>query len=551
MNKIEVMASIHIFVGASILLVAVCKRSVSSEISSLTIEPRSPICLKKGENIPITIMLHSNLSSVNFTRTFSNLSLLWYRNGIQLPNATIIHYTNNSIVSRFVAKYPGLFTCVLIGPTASQNLANRSVSVGMRPNPVANLVATPKFISDEDTFRYVVVSWLRQSIEYVYRVFFKIDLLGCFSFPCVEDNIEPTCIATKCTARIDTEGHDLSDLAFYIVTRQGACESRSRVWNFNLTLSSCDVLPPKTLFYVPYPPTKLTIETSYRSVILRWQDIVSWSLPSVSLTYTCSKSSYTIKSKKVDIRVIFLSDKHIRGYAPYGKCTFCLSIQEYHCGQFSEKLCKTTRLREEPPSEAPNITCTTDTCPTSYDDQFRNLTVTWELPAEKYWGGVLREIKLRYTAAESNSTWQEIVLTNLSSKSVAIIGLNKTLHYSVYLQACNTEGCSGNSKQLQIYGIRARPLYSIYSSSNYNTVWYSIGGAMGFIIVMVVCIIMIPKLFFKQRTELEPLSETDIPNYDEADDKIVYDHIDDEQCEQLYDEGDPRGDETPPVNGQS
>ena len=523
---------------ALVLLTFAVNEGEFHQMPRVMVEPRSPLCIEQGSRITLTCILDLNTSSSNATRPSKNCSLIWYQDGQQLTNATMIHNTNNSITSSCEAENAGLFTCAVNHPVSLQISENRSVSVGMRPNPVANLIATPKFISDEDTFRYVMVSWLRQSIEYVYRVFFKIDLLGCFSTPCVEDNIEPTCFGTNCTVLIDTEGHDLSDLAFYIVTRQGACEARSRVWNFNLTLSSCGVLPPpKTLFYVPYAPTKLGIETSYRSVILRWQDIVSWTLPSVSLTYTCSKSSYTIKFKKLDIRVIFLSDKHIRGYAPYGKCTFCLSIQEYDCGQFSEKLCKTTRLREEPPSEAPNITCTTDTCPTSYDDQFRNLTVTWELPAEKYWGGVLREIKLRYRATELNSTWQEIVVTNLSSKSVAINGLNKTLHYSVYLQACNTEGCSGYSRQLQIYGITAKPLYSTKSnsSSNYNTVWYSIGGATGFILVMVACLIMISKLFFKQRTELESLSETDIPNYDEADDKIVYDHIDDEQCEQLYD----------------
>ncbi len=338
--------------------------------------------------------------------------------------------------------------------------SNASVSIKIRPSPVTSLIATPKFISDEDGFRYVKVSWLRQGFIGEYSVFFQIDLHGCFSMPCVDENIDATCDETKCTALLDTDGNIFSDLSFHIVTREGACEITSKVWYYNLTVSSCGVLPPKTLFYVPFSPTKLEIETSYRRVTIKWQDIVAWLPPTVLVTYNCSQTStiHTTQLERTGTRIIRLLGKHIRGYAPYETCTFCLSVQEYRCGQFSEPLCKTTQLYEEPPSEAPNIACTNDICPTSYDDQFRNVTVTWKLPAKTHWGGILREIKLRYHVTSSNSTFEEIVVKNISQNNVTVQHLNKTLDYTINLQVCNRAGCSGFSNPLLVYGIRAEPI---------------------------------------------------------------------------------------------
>ena len=519
------MVSIYRFVCASILLLAHCKTTVSCEKCNLTILPKSPICLAQGQEVTLTCAV---LSLAN-TRSWS---LLWYHNGLQLTNVTIIHHTNYSITSRFVAKDPGLVTCVLTGP--SQNASNASVSIEIRPNPVTSLIATPKFISDEDKFRYVKVSWLRQGFIGEYSVFFQIDLHGCFSMPCVDENIEATCDETKCTALLDTYGNDLSELLFHIVTREGACETTSKVWYYNLTLASCGGLPPKTLFYVPFSPTKLEIETSYRRVTMKWQDILVSLPPTVLVTYNCSQIStiHITQLERPGTRIIHLLGKHIRGYAPYGTCTFCLSVQEYRCGQFSEPLCKTTQLYEEPPSEAPNIACTNDKCPTSYDDQFRNVTVTWKLPAKTHWGGILREIKLRYHVTSSNSTFEEIVVKNTSQNNVTVQHLNKTLDYTINLQVCNRAGCSGFSNPLLVYGIRAEP-NSIFSNERY---WY-IGGSIGGLVIVITVIVISSKVCYKeprQTSNLETLGEESIPYYTEPSLKGEYGQLDREDCDELY-----------------
>jgi hypothetical protein len=461
---------------------------------------------------------------------------VWYRNNEQLTNATTIHYTNNnSVVSTLAAKTSGLFTCVCI--LEGIQVTNTSVSIEMQPQPVHGLLATPKFISDHYGFFYVMVSWLRQSSEYQYSLFYKVDLSGCFSMPCVDDFIDVSCNDTECTVFMDTDGHILSDISFYIVTRYRGCETRSKVWNYNLTVSSCGVLPPKTLFYIPFPPTKLAIDTSYRRVTMKWRDILTWDAPSVLLTYHCPKSSANRTTKLIlkppEIRTIRLSSEEISGYAPYEKCTFCLSIQDYQCGQFSEPLCLTTRLNEETPSEAPAITCANATCPTSYDNHLRNLTVTWKLPALKNWGGILREIRLRYWVISSNSTFKERVVRNVTRNRATVEQLDATLDYTIRLQACNKEGCSSYSNSLQVYGIRGRQRLSrkINSASgSFTTEWYFIVFyvAIGItLLAVVVCIIK-----GKLRPSPEPsddrqesLSQPSTHEYSDVSDNQNYDEL--------------------------
>ena len=494
------------YCSALVLLMFVLDVGKSSPTANITIQPEFPVCLERGKSITLVCVLHLNTS-----KAARNLTLLWYHNGLQLTNATTINQSNSTIVSRLEEKIPGVFTCDVRRGDSLPSVANSSVSVGIWPNGMTSLIETPKFTSDEQGFHYIEVSWLNQGSKYKYSLFFTIDSDVCFSIRCPQGEIEPSCTQTHCTARIYTEGFDLSKLCFYIVTRQGVCKAQSKVWKYNITLISCGVLPPQTLLFIPFSPTKLSIETSFRRVILRWENILHW-LPPAILNYTCSKTAHTTQLKAKNARVIVLSDKNIRNYAPYEICTFCLSIQEYDCGHFSEPLCKTTRLYEEPPTEAPNITCSTDSCPSTYDNQFRNLTVTWSLPPEKTWGGVLREVKLYYRSA--NSTWKEIVITDVLSTKYAILkNLNKTLDYQVYLQACNREGCSGKSNDLLVSRIRltGQKISKNNDSNSFNDVWYIPIAGGGILVVGLIVFMYV--ICFKRprrhpRNSLESLSET-------------------------------------------
>ena len=518
------------------LLFAV-NREESRRITHILVKPKASLCIEPGRKMLLTCIMHPNITSVNITISSKKWSLLWYRNKVQLPKTTTVNYTNNSVVSTFLTRRSGLFTCVGKGPNQS---SNSSVFIGIRPQPVHTLIATPKFARDKHGFSYVMVSWLRPNIEYEYTLFYKINLNGCFSMPCVDDFIKVPCNGTKCLAIMETEGNDMSDMSFYIVTRYRACETRSKVWTYNLTLASCGELPPKTLFCIPFPPTKLEIDTSYRKVILRWQDTLNWQAPAVLLTYNCPKTSANRTGTKLimnppEIRTIRLSHKDILGYIPYGKCTFCLSMQEYQCGQFSEPLCKTTRLNEEAPSKAPAITCLNDTCPTSYDDDFLNLTVLWELPAEKYWGGILREIRLRCWVNSPISTLEQTLIRNATSHNSATIKqLNKTLDHTIRLQACNKEGCSSYSEPFLVPGIKARPRYLTTTNTrdNFTIEWLPIiiGAVVACILLVVIVCFTVKKfksLFKTPEGSQVSISPPDINDYSQVSDEADYHELPD------------------------
>ena len=497
------------------------------------------VCLKQGMHTMVFCTLSLNTSSVNITRPVESLSLIWYENGSLVQNATITNRTTDQIVSVYRASNAGLLTCCVTSASSPKSLANRSLSIEMQPGPVTGLVGTPRFTSDKETLRYVSVSWVREGMNYAYTLFYQIYSGICFYIPCLEGSIKPTCDDKTCTAQIYTEGFEMmSQLKFHVITHRGNCETRSKFWKYNLTLMACDDLAPKSLFYIPYPPKKLEIKTSYRRVTLKWKDILYWVSTNVLLTYTCSQTSanHTMALQNLEIREIILSDKNIRGYAPYERCTFCLSIKEYQCGRFSEPLCNTTNLNEEPPSEAPNITCTHDSCPSRYDAKYRNLTVTWELPAEKYWGGILREIRLRYWPTfpnASDTTSNEIVVRNVSKKSI-LLHLNRTIDYKAHLQVCNREGCSGYSQPLQIYSVRS-PKHVSKSSDNYLLPVYIASAASVLLLIGITSTVAIRVRLCKTPSKpLEQLSEPDPPHYDSPHEEPDYNKLDGDNNETLH-----------------
>ena len=522
---------------ASIFLLF-CLNAVKSVSFRVAVEPKSPICFKEGENISLTCI-------VDISKTFffnnTNWSLKWYHNEEQLGNNLNIHHSNDSITSRLTTRMHGVFTCVFSNGILPETLVNDSISI-IHPQPVTDLLATPKFICGEDDFRYVVATWVKQGFKYSYKLTFKIDLSDGSS--CHEETIEPSCNETTCKASMETWGCDISELYFNIETQDKSCKTTSKTWSYNLTLSSCYALPPKTLYYKPFPVRKLVIESEYRMVTLQWYDNLSYPPPAVTLTYSCSNTRKRIvKLKQPKIRLLHLYDKDIKGYAPYAKCLFCLSIQEYFCGQFSELLCETKRLIEEPPSEAPIITCNSISCPSTYDHSYRNLTVTWELPPEKSRGGILREIRIRYMITKENSTGKEIILKNLTSKSVVLKGLNKTLDYSIFLQVCNNQGCSGLSKQLQIYGVKEKVKYFRSNSNNSSiSLEYIIGIVVGSIVVVIAAIILIIWILKKcksskelSKSGLERIQEPDENDYSNATNDSTYHELlpDDKSSDQV------------------
>ena len=495
------MASIDRYVSAIIVLATFLGRYTAF---GLVIIPRSPICLsQKQKTETLSCTLNETLAN-----SPANWSFQWYLDEEQLDNTTTVNYPNKSITTRLTAKVAGLFTCVLRQPNIT---TNRSVTVGIRPTAVANLVSTPTFTSNEHGDHYVEVSWFNRGAEYTYRLFFTIKLSFCSVVPCPKGEIKPTCSDTQCTAHIETDGHDLGQLTFYILTRHGMCESRSKPWKYNLSLISCYALEPSTLLFIPFAPTRLSIQISYRRVTLRWTDIVKW-LPTVLLNYTCSNIRYTVQLKTINARIISLSDKDIPDYSPYAICTFCISVQEHDCGNFSEPLCNTTRLYEEPPSEAPSITCSTDTCPSTNDNEFRNFTVTWSLPSEKTWGGILREIKLYYIEIAANSTWCLVLITDVKLKHVVLENLNKTSDYKVYLKACNREGCSGKSNELRVSGImgpRLKTLKENSGSINIEDIWYAPVVGVGAVVVLITMLVIgYKRCSARNQVDLPQLSET-------------------------------------------
>lgn len=512
------MASIDRYVSAVIVLATFLGRYIAF---GLVIIPRSPICLsQKQKTETLSCTLNETLAN-----SPANWSFQWYLGGEQLGNTTTINYPNKSITTRLTAKVAGLFTCVLRQPNIT---TNRSVTVGIKPTAVANLVSTPIFTSDEHGYNYVEVSWLNQGAEYAYRFFFAIKFETCPVVPCPKGEIKPACSDTQCRAHVETDGHVFSQLTFYILTRLGMCESRSKLWKYNLSLFSCDALEPNTLPLIPFAPTRLSIQISYRRVTLRWTDIVQW-LPTVLLNYTCSNIRYTMQLKSINARIISLSDKDIPDYSPYAICTFCVSVQEQPCGHFSEPLCNTTRLSEEPPSEAPSITCSTDTCPSTNDNEFRNFTVTWSLPSEKTWGGILREIKLYYIEIAADSTWCLVLITDVKLKHVVLENLNKTSDYKVYLKACNRQGCSGKSKELLVSRImrpRSKTLKENSDSINIEDIWYvPVAGVCAVIVLIAMFVICYKRLSARNQVDLPKLSETG-DQYSFVDDEAKYSDLD-------------------------
>jgi hypothetical protein len=132
----------------------------------------------------------------------------------------------------------------------------------------------------------------------------------------------------------------------------------------------------------------------------------------------------------------------------------------------------------------------------------------------------------------SNSTFEEIVVKNISQNYVAVQRLNQTLDYTINLQVCNRAGCSGFSNPLLVYGIRAEP-NSIFSNEWY---WY-IFGSIGGLAIIITVIVIFSKICYKeprQTNSLEPLGEESIPDYAEPNLKREYDQLDREDCDELY-----------------
>lgn len=427
-------------------------------------------------NSGVRVQCILNTSSNGYGYISDNITMYWLKDGQLVNHSTLTYRDEVRVVTEIVAKGFGRFVCAVEQSQHILQKENISITIQRSPASIRKLVATPRFTCDIETFPFVSFSWLRHNPKEFHEVF--------YNFDGTSNTLIANCNGNLCSSRIDTFGTHGLPISFVIKARIGLCEVHSTKWKFDLKLTDCHGTPSNsTLLYTPHPPTSIRIEKpSHQVILIEWEDVISWVPTAVRISFTCSETSGTFDNV-TSIRKLYLSEKELHNYRPYDECTFCLSVQEYECGGFSIPLCGTTRLWAEVPSLPPTFTCTNKTCLISNGNNVRNVTVTWALPTNDSWNGVLTEVKVRYSTIQLNSSWTSISVPNVSKNSVLIVGLNSTLNYIINARVCNHVGCSIFSKELRIFSIKTNKHDK--EVSDFIFVWISIAGVVFLAVVVV------------------------------------------------------------------
>lgn len=532
--------------GITLLALSCCPIQADSGESrgvvNLTVEQKI-ICAERGETVYINCYLNicnanvsynawslswqegrdfekhlgrSRLRKANETRTIRNSSMLTVTSGLSV-------YANWSGVAERV------FTCVAEYRKAevhSPQTHNESSLVRIKPWPITNI----SFRFSETAGGEMIVETFWKSLELSPVVYV---LKYCITpEDDIMDDVGPLCPhygsakgeCRFCETRDNyyTAAWNLGSTPLlyqahrvYVASQNMGCETNGKKHEFCVYFypgqsSYCPTANKfEMLYLIPQPVIHVNVlATNGRNVQVFWSD-----LPNIQksgsrnyiVLYNCSTNVVDYKTKKKSISLY--GDRDFHPYRPYARCEFCVRARIRNSDLLSKSVCKTVRLHEEIPSGSPSFGCFGNKCETESDGIERNVTVTWVLPEEEEWNGVLQNvtISLMYMnctqivhnctqVSDSNLTKQATVLTRLAINS----------SYLIKIVACNKEGCSSPGNSMEIPSLPPAPPITLpptwsAAAAGENSITRKLAIVIGFLVVVAIAFSGFVLWFFMKR----------------------------------------------------
>lgn len=446
----------------------------SKSAVTLSIDRRL-ICVNSGESLKVTCSL-----TVKDGKLSTNpWSLSWYAEGRRLRANSIETVKNNSTLAssvRMFVSWPDqkLFTCVGNRSKGARNVSPRSLnsSVVVRVKPRATTAFVGLRFLERIPFKTVEAFW--RPIDFnstVYTLKYCVEKTEEFFGPacpyyrslkskCLFRHKDyykvPNTTGLICKASFKQTANIYAVHKLYIASHKAGCESASVVRRVRLAFWQDPNPSPNIteLVIIPYPVKNLqVVATKQRTVHINWSD--SWLVHGkktrkYTANFVCLKSKTHESRIKCSQTTLSISSSDFTKYQPYDLCHFCVTAKTYENGLESKPVCTDIRLHEEVPADAPRITCAGDDCTFTSDGVERNVTITWTLPSQEEWNGILSNVKVIIRRDIIGSRNEEIFVTNLTKGETVLTGLAVNYSYTIRMVACNTEGCGGLGNEIQI-----------------------------------------------------------------------------------------------------
>ena len=525
---------------------------------NLTVE-RKMICAEHGETVYINCYLnvrHANMSEnawslswkaeghlgstsrfkkVSETRTVRrNSSMLTLTSGL-----SVSANWSDAVASR-------VFICVAGYRSSKAEVhnqeANESVVVRIKPWPITNIT----FRFSETAAGKIIVEAFWKSLEstHVYMLKYCIMLntqrqtsrhYGTARSECLfreKDSYYkvPHTSGVMCKATWNLGGHTphkYREHRVYVVSQRMGCETNGKKHGFCLDYypNVFSALCPnklETLYFIPQPVIHVNVSAiNGRKVQVFWSNFpkIYKDFRNYIVRYNCSTNVVVYKNETPKTSITLYGNRDFHPYRPYALCEFCVWARIKKTDVLSKSVCKTARLHEEVPSASPSFGCFENDCETKSDGIERNVTVTWVLPQEEEWNGVLKKVKLIFIY---NRTLIEVSDSNLTKRATVLrLAINSS--YVIKIVACNKEGCSSPGNSFTIPPLPPHETLSTLpkrsaagkDSTTRNVLAMAIGFPVG-AVVFVVCFVF---WFFKSwKVRKDLLRKDPLPDIEEPKD---------------------------------
>ena len=520
-------------------------------VVNLTVE-RKMICAEHGETIYINCYLnvrHANMSEnawslswqpakwhfgtsrfrkVSETRTVRNSSMLTVTSGL-------------SVCANWSGVVARVFTCVARYRSSKAEVCNQqtneSVLVRIKPWPITNI--SLRFSETAEGKIIVEVFWKSlESTPVVYVLKYCIAPCqtslhyGTTKSECLfreKDSYykvpHTSGMMCKATWNLGYTPQNYLQHNVYVVSQRMGCETNGKKHGFcldyypNAFMAFC---PNKleTLHFIPQPVIHVNVSVNNgRNVQVFWSNFpkIYKYFRNYIVRYNCTTNAVVYKNETPKTDITFYGNRDFHPYRPYALCEFCVRARITETGVLSKSVCKTARLHEEVPSGSPSFGCFGNDCETKSDGIERNVTVTWVLPQEEEWNGVLKKVKLIFIY---NHTLINVSDSNLT-KRATVLRLAVNSSYVIKIVACNKEGCSRPGNSLTIPPLPPHetpftlPKRSVAGKDSNTRKDLAIGFSVGVVFILIGCFVL---WFFKYRnvTRSFPPALSEPSDYDDA-----------------------------------
>lgn len=441
---------------------------------------RPLVCTTSGESVKISCTL-TRIDGVKFKNDWE---ISWFSDGRKLNESVMVK--NDSVFISYLTldvtwSNERVFMCVGRALEKTTNISwvlNSSLIVRLKPPAIANIIGL-RFI-EKALGKTVQVFW--KPVNYLnsttYTLKYCIDdteeILGSAACPhyrsfagkCLLRHRDyykvPNTTGFVCKAEFKQTAGIYTVHKLYVATKVAGCEGVSAERRFYLSFWKDPFPDPDIteLVMVPYPITNLKVlATKQRIVELSWSDPRFENSREYTVGFKCLKSRNWSRRKHFGITNVTLTSRDIRHYHPYDLCRFCVTAKAYENGVGSEPVCVDIRLHEEVPTGVPTVTCVGHECKTTSDGTKRNVTLTWTLPAEEEWNGVLTKVKI-FLRDGRFARSMVMAVTNWSKSETVLTGLATNRSYVVQMVVCNKEGCGGLGNATEISALSADGAFS-------------------------------------------------------------------------------------------